>query len=419
MNIQNELLNRLLDKYERSGHCLPGKNSNRRVGIPLDEAEFPYYQQNRRERVEEVNTAIGKMQSAGLVTFQYQKGYEGWLIEKVFLNLGGLLNAYRVAERSPVSLQAREMQEVLADAYAQSGRAWVRRFIEDEQTRLRETFRASRLLPEKPDLAKDLFSALKASEKESQLMRVLSVQCFQDSKHLERELLSFLLSVARRYEPDIAAYSHQNDERLTDNEVLTQIGILRYPEIFEFCGDITLIVQGVSVPTAPFPRGFCLQSETLADVQDIRLDGIRRVYFVENRTNYRALVLRGIPSEVLLIHHGGFYSPSHSCLFRKIVRDAKENMLFYFWGDLDLGGFQMLERLRKNIVPNLRPYRMGSSELYRYLKTGKPRNAEYLHRLEQLQSETDNTVIRDGITAILQTGITVEQESMLDADITL
>lgn len=419
MNIQNELLNRLLDKYERSGHCLPGKNSNRRIGISLNEAEFPYYQQNRRERVEEVNTAIGKMQSAGLVTFQYQKGYEGWLIEKVFLNLGGLLNAYRVAERSPVSLQAREMQEVLADAYAQSGRAWVRRFIEDEQTRLRETFRASRLLPEKPDLAKDLFSALKASEKESQLMRVLSVQCFQDSKHLERELLSFLLSVARRYEPDIAAYSHQNDERLTDNEVLTQIGILRYPEIFEFCGDITLIVQGVSVPTAPFPRGFCLQSETLADVQDIRLDGIRRVYFVENRTNYRALVLRGIPSEVLLIHHGGFYSPSHSCLFRKIVRDAKENMLFYFWGDLDLGGFQMLERLRKNIVPNLRPYRMGSSELYRYLKTGKPRNAEYLHRLEQLQSETDNTVIRDGITAILQTGITVEQESMLDADITL
>ena len=79
----------------------------------------------------------------------------------------------------------------------------------------------------------------------------------------------------------------------------------------------------------------------------------------------------------------------------------------------------MFERLRKNIVPGLLSYRMDSSELYRYLKTGKPRSADYLHRLEQFQSNIDGPAIRDGIAAILKTGITVEQESMLDADMAL
>lgn len=419
MNLQDELLNRLLNKYERSGHCLPGKSSNRRVGISLNEAEFPYYQRNRRERVEEVNAIIGRMQTAGLVTFRYRKGYEGWLIDKIYLNLERIPDAYRAVGRLPASLQARKLLEVLTDAYMKTGRPWVRRLIEDEQKRLREKFRASRLLPDKPGLAKDLFSVLQAAEKEPQLMRVLSVQCFQDSKHLERELLGFLLSIARHYEPDTVTYSHQSEERLTDNEVLAQIGILRYPEIFELCGDIILTLEGTSIPTAPFARGFCLQSETLAEVQGIRLDGIHRVYFVENRTNYRALVLRGIPPDVLLIYHGGFYSPAHGRLFQQIARAARDDTLFYFWGDLDLGGFQMFERLRKNIIPGLHSYRMNSSELYRYLHTGKSRSADYLHRLEQFQPRIEDPAIRDGIAAILKTGITVEQESMLDDDMAL
>ncbi|MCI2035304.1 MAG: hypothetical protein LKJ73_05210, partial [Oscillospiraceae bacterium] len=150
MNLQNELLNRLLNKYERSGHCLPGKSSNRRVGISLNEAEFPYYQRNRRERVEEVNAIIGRMQTAGLVTFRYRKGYEGWLIDKIYLNLERIPDAYRAVGRLPASLQARKLLEVLTDAYMKTGRPWVRRFIEDEQKRLREKFRASRLLPDKP-----------------------------------------------------------------------------------------------------------------------------------------------------------------------------------------------------------------------------------------------------------------------------
>lgn len=419
MDIRQELLHRLLDQYERSGHCLPGKTSNRRIAVSLNETDFPAYRQNRRESVEEINAVIQKMEEAGFVTFQYRKGYEGWLIDKVYLNLESLSESYQAAGRRPLALHAKEQMELLDSAYTKCGRAWVRRFIADEQDRLRKHFRASRLLPEDARLAKDFFMALQASEKGPQLMRVLSVQCFQDSKRLERELLPFLLSVARRYEPDIAAFNRGSDEKLTDNEVLAQIGILRYPEIFEFCGDITLTVQNISVFTSPFSRGFCLQSETLPDVQNIDLDRICHVYFVENRTNYRALVLKGIPPDVLVIHHGGFYSPARGCLFQKVVRAAKDDTRFYFWGDLDLGGFQMLERLRKNIVPNLLPFRMDDVALRRYRSTGKPRTADYLHRLEQFRSETSNPSMQGGIAAIMQTGVTVEQESMLDADITL
>ncbi len=419
MTIENELLNRLLDKYERSGHCLPGRVSNRRISVSLNEAEFPYYQQNRRDRVEEVNAAVSRMKSEALVDFRYQKGYEGWLIEKVFLNLDKVPEAYQAVGRKPISQKAGELLDVLENACKKSGRGWVRMFIQEEKERLRQTYKASRMLPDDPALARNLFTVLQASEKGSQLMRVLSVQCFHDSKYLERNLISFLLSIARHYEPDIVAYSRQGDEKLTDNEVLTQIGILRYPEIFEFCGNINLTVMGIPVSAAPFLHGFCLQSETLADMRDMDLGEIRRVYFVENRTNYRALVLRGVPKNVLLVHHGGFYSPAHAVLFQKIVKAAEKGTEFYFWGDLDFGGFQMLERLRRNIVPHLRPYRMDSAQLYHYRKSGQRRSAEYLQKLKQFKAGTDNPDIQGGMEAILETGVTVEQESMLDADIVL
>ena len=103
-------------------------------------------------------------------------------------------------------------------------------------------------------------------------MRVISVNCFHDSKYLERNLLSSLSSIVRAYDPELTNYRTADEELLPQSAVLAQLGILTYPEIFEFCGGVQLIFAQSEQDTQPFRRGFCLQSENLDNLTKIVLD---------------------------------------------------------------------------------------------------------------------------------------------------
>ena len=85
-------------------------------------------------------------------------------------------------------------------------------------------------------------------------MRVISVNCFHDSKYLERNLLSSLSSIVRAYDPELTNYRTADEELLPQSAVLAQLGILTYPEIFEFCGGVQLIFAQSEQDTQPFRR---------------------------------------------------------------------------------------------------------------------------------------------------------------------
>lgn len=82
MTPELDILNLLLDRYERSGHCLPGKQSNQRVAVSLTRGEYPPYREND-PHTSGVNAAVERLTAEGLVTFACRKGYEGWLVERL------------------------------------------------------------------------------------------------------------------------------------------------------------------------------------------------------------------------------------------------------------------------------------------------------------------------------------------------
>ena len=57
MAYEVEILNLLLDRYERSGHYLPGKESNRRIMLNLSKGEIEGYRENDPD-VTAINHAI-------------------------------------------------------------------------------------------------------------------------------------------------------------------------------------------------------------------------------------------------------------------------------------------------------------------------------------------------------------------------
>ena len=413
MTREQEILNVLLDRYERSGHCLPGKTSNRRIALSLGRGEYAPYRENDPQ-AEEINYVVQTLAEKKLVSFSWRKGYEGWLLDKVYLELETLPHAYKLAGRTPLTHSAETFLDMVQQAMKSLHTPWKLRFLEDEAERIQKKLRPSRLLPENQAQAEALLAVLQYTERGPELMRVISTNCFHDSKFLEKNLLPSLVSIAKAYEPDLVTYRALDQDILTQSVILKQIGILTYPEIFEFCGDVCLKFTDTTVETAPFQNGFCLQSENLEQITEFGLGRLQTILFVENRTNYRRLVLNGIPGKTLIVHHGGFYSPAKRELFRLIAGNVLPSAKVFFWGDLDRGGFLMFTRLKKELFPTLAPYKMGIDEYEAYQAYGIERTPGYLRTLQQqMEAHQFDVTFAPVAQAILRNGVTVEQEIML------
>ncbi len=407
MNFKEEILNILLDNYERSGYIMPGKSSNRK--IYMYPTQLDGYKETSYSDVKKLNEDVQEMVQSDIVSFCWKKRYPGKLIDKIYLNLSTADNTFKLLNRSPVIEQAKLKLDIIESINKKIDSKWIQKFLLDEANRLSEKLKTSRLFPMDEKRLLDICKVLLYIDKKSALMRIISIQCFNDSKYIERELQGNLISIAKKYEPEIALFKNNEDNRLTDKQILEHIGVIVYPEIFEFCGNFSAIIGGQVVDFSPFHRGYCLQSEMTHKISSICFDGIKNVIFVENRTNYRQMILNGIKKETIVVHHGGFYSPIKGLFFKLLYESSNKNINFSFWGDIDLGGFTMFDRLKRNIVPILKPSKMDKETFERAKKYGIKRTNSYLGKVSQYRTDIFNEVI----DCILSEKVTIEQECLI------
>jgi len=138
----------------------------------------------------------------------------------------------------------------------------------------------------------------------------------------------------------------------------------------------------------------------------------RRVTFIENKTNYDEYIRTEKQHDELIVYHGGFISPKKRALFSKLALAAQSGIALRFWGDIDLGGFQMYEQLQKTF-PNVRPMRMSAAEVEKYHHNGLARAEEYLYKLRTSHFNHDGSQFKSAIDKITEYGVTIEQEAFL------
>jgi len=182
MKHDEAILNLLLDRYERSGHCLPGKQSDKRVMLTMSAKAYPPYKDNSPE-TQHINAAVMELETAGLVSHSWRKGYEGWLLDKVYLNLDRLSDAYARIHRTPLAETAQTLQQLILDAQSRITTTWKLAFLRDEYQRLSEKLRPSQLLPQEPAIAEAILRVLAYTEQGPELIRIISANCFHDSKY--------------------------------------------------------------------------------------------------------------------------------------------------------------------------------------------------------------------------------------------
>ena len=214
-----------------------------------------------------------------------------------------------------------------------------------------------------------------------------------------------MLSILRKY--------MDADEDVKDDELLRQVGIVKYPEQFEFCGDAILSFGHSVIDFSCLKCGgsVCLPDLTRANFTIA--PKTERILSIENRANYIDYIDKHKSENEFVLYHGGQYSPSKKKFLQAVARVMPVNCKWAHWRDIDYGGFSMLARLRREVEQSALPYRMNEDELKRYDSLAAYIAPAYAQRLVRLMSRPELGDCRECLEYMIKHNKKLEQEAML------
>jgi len=408
------ILTRLLEKYENSSHLRSPGTSKKRVMLQILRNDLPEYVYETAGVRDRFNDAVRKLESEKLVKAE-------WLVDRpvikvIVLNLdsGQIIKTYQAAGRIHPVKAAEEFCAFVENVLSNVKTTWISSWRDDICGRTRETLQLPAVCKQGDRFAREFVKLLayyNSLNGGTVTTRAFSTACFQNSKRFEQEFQSIFIREAKRYNKEVAELSGQNE--FGPREVLALMGIYSHPELYHLSGRCRIITRSGTVDLSPlFPYGIAIHGSAVDDIDAFNTGGIQRVIFIENLTNYNEYLRAEISPNELVVYHGGFFSPKKRQLLQKISESLSPETETGFWGDIDMGGFQMFYRLRE-IFPQLTSLRMSAEDVVRYYRSGLKRDAQYLHELHEVLEKGEFQLFSESIRMILKYGVTIEQEVFL------
>ena len=411
MTEQSVILNRLLDKYENSKHLSEPGTSTRRVMLRIEKKELPEYLYEDAAIRDSYNEAALELEKQHLVQLKWVKGCP--VLSAVILCLDRIIPCYAAAERVHPRVRAKQVSDAVRIALAGVAVPWIMAWKEDVCKSADEQMKVPAFCKKDDASLRDLLGALRgyAALSGSITMRAFSSRCFSDTKYFERNVRDLFLTIARKYDTELALACDEN--KLGEREQLAFLGIYARPELYELAGNCTIQTSQGSICIGAAPYGLALPSTLVDFIMEIDLTAIRSITFIENKTNYDAYVMSEKQPEEMVVYHGGFLSPKKKRLIASIAHAASETTKIRFWADIDTGGFRMFRHLQE-LIPSLTPMRMSGEFVDSFHEYGLARSEEYLSSLRIDMENGKYPLFQDAIEQILDYGVTIEQETFLN-----
>lgn len=411
---QRKVLEHLLDSYEKS-KTFQGENQvNQRFSVQvgklfpryLDDAEYDYFCR--------VNDAMKELCVAALVNAEYERN---GVLKKIVLNIERLDECYAYLGRKP---RRQEQEMLLAILEELSVKCAGEQFGKGENTggepfaSLQQYISAQYLRIEKNQNVEyynhnleEYRALLQAAEavlenREEIFIRNFSIKLFHDSKRME-QLAGKLSSLLYQY-----------GEFQEKETVLEECGIVHTPTYVMLKGNVKLILGGQKLDLSSLQGDIALSTESLKELRDIVVLGAR-VVTVENLTSFHDYPA----AEDCVIYLGGFHNQVKRDFLLYLYERNREKEYRHF-GDIDAGGFYILEHLKKKTGIGFRPLYMDVETLRRYQEDRKPLTGNDRKRLMQLKEEisgrtgqgADEGDYRDVIDYMLEWNCKLEQEAV-------
>lgn len=411
MTEQRMILNRLLDKYENSRHLSEPGASTRRVMLRVGKKELPEYIYEDAGIRDSYNEAALELEKQHLVQLEWVKGRP--VLSAVVLRLDRIMPCYAAAERVHPRVRAKQVTDAVRAGLGGAAVPWIAAWRDDVCRSADEEMKVPAFCKKDTAILRDLLCAFReyAALSGSITMRAFSSRCFSDTKYFERNVRDLFLTVARKYDTELALACDEN--KLGEREQLAYLGIYARPELYELAGNCNIRTNQGCICIGAAPYGLAVPGTLVDFIAEIDLTAIRCITFIENKTNYDAYVLSEKQPEELVVYHGGFLSPQKKRLVTLIARAAAETTTIRFWADIDVGGFRMFRHLQE-LIPSLTPMRMSGEFVDSFHEHGLARSEAYLSSLRMDMKNGKYPLFQDAIERILNYGVTIEQETFLN-----
>lgn len=409
---QKILLSRLLDKYEASKHLTQPGTSRRRVMLQIGKREFPEYNYEDAQIRDDWNDVVKTLEANCLISAQWVTGRP--VLSCIALNLDHLTECYQLTGRKHPKELADIVVEMVTTKLSMVTVDWILAWQDDICSQAKENLRVPAYCKKDLSLLEKLLRAFEVFDSlhgESITMRAFSSKCYQNTKTFEKEVRDQFLKVASGYFTDLKEVCEQSE--MSEREQLAYLGIYARPELYELSGHCTIrTTNGNILVDAAGPCGLALPSSGIDAIQSFDLSGVKRIVFIENKTNYDEFILSELSLKEIAIYHGGYLSPQKRKFFKKIEASLHEQVQIVFWADIDLGGFRMFEQLQK-IFPTLLPMRMSGEDVTAHHSTGLKRSENYLNEIRITLDNRKYPLFQVAMENILKYGVTIEQEVFL------
>lgn len=402
------ILKKLMLSYNKSYHSKIGKNSARRVILNLDKAfDSEIYDRMDYDSVCKMNDAVYSLHERKLITYDVDE-FNDAHITKVYMCLNEVEQIASLTGLKDNKQELLAIYELLSDKKEEVNSEWEQRFLEDIMDSIIEKNRLL-YLPKDVALIEGILKVLQVIAKEEGFyIRVLSTKLFSNSKYIEKKLLKYLIKILKDYYPDI--HLMMEKEKMSDNEFLRFIGVFTYEEVFEFTGNCTAYYNHNLLDFSLYDQGMFLGSNVAAQLSYFNLDDIRVITLIENKMNYVQYCKNEKRTDELVIFSGGYYSAQRKEFYNAIKRSMTEHQIIRLWDDIDLGGFQMFNKLSM-IFENLTPMRMDIETYMNHVVFAREMSDSYFTMLERLADKEGYEVFQDVIKLILKNKKVLEQES--------
>lgn len=383
---EKEIINKLIDKYEKSKSFTGENKVNQKFSVKVSSLFTKYGDHSNYEVFQGVNEAIDNLMRK---SFVMAKANSAHVYNNVVLNVDTLTEIYKYVSRVPkkdINKSVLKLMEnykgrnEILDRYClvQYERINTNRpiqFFNDDLIELENTLIA---VEELLKVHRETF------------MRDFSVRVFKDSKLFEG------------ISPKVINLLYEYGDFAEKEQVLGDLNIIKNPTYINFKGAGSITIKGQRIDLTGLSSDIAISSIMLSDIDKIQVVG-KAIITIENLTSFHTFK----DKDMFVIYLGGY----HNSLRREFIKKMYQqnpNIDYFHFGDIDAGGFYILEHLKKQTGVDFKPFRMDTETLISYSEYTKPLTENDRDRLSRLINSEHSRVIK----YMLENNCKLEQEAI-------
>lgn len=380
------ILNKLLDKYEKSKSFIGENKVNQSFSIKVSSLFPKYTDHSNYEVFQRVNEAIDILVRK---SFIIAKSNSAHVHGNIFLNLEELEGIYKYVSRMPKKDINKSVLELM-EKY--EGRNEILdQYCKAQYERISSNKPIQFFNDDLEELEKILIAVDELMKIETEtFFRDFSVRVFKDSKTFEK--------ISSKVVNLIYDFGNFPEKEL----VLGNLNIIKNPTYVNFKGAGSITPGGQKIDLTKLSSDIAISSTMLQDIERIDVKG-KAVITIENLTSFHTFNDR----DILAIYLGGYHNSLRREFIKKIYHQNPQTTYYHF-GDIDAGGFYILEHLRNQTGVDFIPYKMDIETLKAYKDYTKSLTENDRSRLMRLVDSKYGEVVN----YMLENNCKLEQEAV-------